>query len=92
MAQYKRILLKLSDESFAAGSKQSTDTTRPYGYVSQIVEISDMGAEVAIVVGGGNISQEMADSTKGLDHVSDDRMGTLATVINAFAISTAINA
>ena len=92
MAQYKRVLLKLSGESLAAGSKQGIDTTRLHDYASQIIEISDMGVEVAIVVGGGNIFRGMAGSAEGLDRVSGDRMGMLATVINALAISAAINA
>ena len=90
--RYKRVLLKLSGESLAAGSKQGIDTTRLHDYTSQIIEISDMGVEVAIVVGGGNIFRGMAGSAEGLDRVSGDRMGMLATVINALAISAAINA
>ena len=65
MAQYNRVLLKLSGESLAAGSKQGIDATRLNDYASQIIEISDMGVEVAIVVGGGNIFRGRAGSARG---------------------------
>lgn len=92
MAQYKRVLLKLSGESLAAGNKQGIDPTRLGEYVDQIIELQQSGVEVAIVVGGGNIFRGLAGTAQGMDRVTGDRMGMLATVINALALAAGINA
>ncbi len=79
---YKRILLKLSGESLAAGSGHGIDTTRLNQYASQIKAAAESGVEIAIVIGGGNI----------FDRVKGDQMGMLATVINSLALSSALEA
>ncbi len=87
-----RILLKLSGESLAAEKKQGIDTNRLMNYVSQIGEIVEMGVQVAIVVGGGNIFRGLSGASQGFDRVQGDQMGMLATVINSLAINSALNA
>ncbi|MBR1387506.1 MAG: UMP kinase [Alloprevotella sp.] len=91
MAKYKRILLKLSGESLAGSNGTGIDTTRLAEYVQQVKEIRDMGVEVAIVIGGGNIFRGLSGASKGFDRVKGDQMGMCATVINALALSSAFD-
>lgn len=88
--KYKRILLKLSGESLAGGSGHGIDADRLDSYAQQICEISDMGVEISIVIGGGNIFRGLSGMSKGVDRVKGDQMGMLATVINSLALSAAI--
>ena len=92
MARFKRILLKLSGESLAAGTGFGIDTQRLSEYAEQIKEIHDMGVEIGIVIGGGNIFRGLAGSKKGFDRVKGDQMGMMATVINSLALSSALDA
>ena len=92
MARFKRILLKLSDESLAAGTGFGIDTQRLSEYAEQIKEIHDMGVEIGIVIGGGNIFRGLAGAKKGFDRVKGDQMGMMATVINSLALSSALDA
>ena len=92
MAKYKRILLNLSGESLAAGNGTGIDTTRLNEYAQQIKEIHDLGVEIAIVIGGGNIFRGLAGAGKGFDRVKGDQMGMCATVINSLALSSALDA
>lgn len=92
MIKFKRILLKLSGESLAGVSKQGIDTVRLEEYAAQISEIVEMGVQVAIVIGGGNIFRGISGSKKGFDRVQGDQMGMLATVINSLAINSALQA
>jgi uridylate kinase len=87
---YKRILVKLSGESLLGDKAFGID--RSFGdYVAQeIRSISALGVEIAIVVGGGNIFRGVSDSAQGMDRVSADHMGMLATVINALALQDAL--
>lgn len=88
MIKYKRILLKLSGESLAGSSKQGIDTNRLEEYAEQIAEIVEMGVQVGIVIGGGNIFRGLTGSQKGFDRVQGDQMGMLATVINSLALNS----
>lgn len=90
MIKYKRILLKLSGEALMGESQQGIDTERLTEYASQIKEIADLGVEVGIVVGGGNIFRGLKGVDKGYDRVKGDYMGMLATVINGLAIQSAL--
>ena len=92
MARFQRILLKLSGESLAAGAGFGIDTQRLTDYARQIKEIHDMGVEIGIVIGGGNIFRGLSGSTKGFDRVKGDQMGMMATVINSLALSSALDA
>ena len=89
---YKRILLKLSGESLAGDSKQGIDTERLSQYAKQVKAIAQKGVQVAIVIGGGNIFRGLSGAQKGFDRVKGDQMGMLATVINALALQSALEA
>lgn len=90
MLQYKRVLLKLSGESLMGERKYGIDETRLDEYATQIKEITEMGAQVGIVIGGGNIFRGLSGASKGFDRVKGDQMGMLATVINSLALSSAL--
>ncbi len=89
--KYKRILLKLSGESLMGNQKYGIDATRVESYARQICEIARMGVQIGIVIGGGNIFRGLNGTTKGFDRVKGDSMGMLATVINALALSSALD-
>ena len=90
--KFKRILLKLSGESLAAGKETGIDKTRLESYARQIHEAVKAGVEVAIVVGGGNIFRGLSGATAGFDRVKGDQMGMLATIINSLALQSALEA
>ncbi len=90
MIKYKRILLKLSGEALMGEDKYGISTTVLNTYASQIKEISELGVEVGIVIGGGNIFRGLSGVNKGFDRVKGDQMGMLATVINSIALQSAI--
>lgn len=92
MAKFKRILLKLSGESLAGKQGFGIDTQRLSEYAAQIKEIHDMGVQIGIVIGGGNIFRGLQGAGKGFDRVKGDQMGMCATVINALALSSALGA
>src|SRR5574344_828505 len=92
MAKYKRILLKLSGESLMGTQSFGIDPERLGEYASQIKEISDMGVQIGIVIGGGNIFRGLSGTGKGFDRVKGDQMGMCATVINSLALSSALGA
>lgn len=92
MARFKRILLKLSGESLAGDLKQGINTERLNEYAQQIKEIADMGVQIGIVIGGGNIFRGLSGAGKGFDRVKGDQMGMCATVINSLALSSALEA
>ncbi|MBT3206783.1 MAG: UMP kinase [Bacteroidetes bacterium] len=89
MLKYKRVLLKLSGEALMGNSQYGIDEKRIIEYVEQIAEISELGVEVGIVIGGGNIFRGMQGLEKGFDRVKGDYMGMLATVINGMALQSA---
>ncbi len=86
----KRILLKLSGESLMGEKQYGIDEKRIAEYATQIKEIADMGIEIGIVIGGGNIFRGLSGTSKGVDRVKGDQMGMLATVINSLALSSAL--
>jgi uridylate kinase len=92
MSKFKRILLKLSGESLMGEQHYGIDVTRLNEYAAQIKEIHDLGVQVAIVIGGGNIFRGLSGAGKGFDRVKGDQMGMCATVINSLALSSALGA
>jgi uridylate kinase len=86
---YKRILLKLSGESLMGTQKFGIEPEMLTHYAQQIKELHDMGAEIAVVIGGGNIFRGMNAEKSGIDKMTGDSMGMLATVINALALQSA---
>jgi uridylate kinase len=88
MLRYKRILLKLSGEALAGQQSHGIDTFRLNEYCSQVKEVAELGVQVAIVIGGGNIFRGLKGVDKGFDRVKGDFMGMLATVINGLAIQS----
>ncbi len=83
---YKRVLLKLSGESLMGENSFGIDPAMVSRYALEIKSIVDLGVEVAIVIGGGNIYRGMNESETGIERAHGDYMGMLATVINAMAI------
>jgi uridylate kinase len=92
MVKYKRILLKLSGESLMGKQQSGIDGERLSEYVSQIKEAVQLGVEIAIVIGGGNIFRGLAGTTQGFDRIKGDQMGMLATVINGLALNSVFTA
>ena len=92
MARFKRILLKLSGESLMGKQGFGIDPERLSDYAKQIKEVHEMGVQIGIVIGGGNIFRGLSGSQKGFDRVKGDQMGMCATVINSLALSSALEA
>lgn len=92
MARFNRILLKLSGESLMGSKGHGIDEERLAQYAEQIKEVSAMGVQIGIVIGGGNIFRGLSGSKKGFDRVKGDQMGMMATVINSLALSSALDA
>ncbi len=88
---YKRILLKLSGESLMGKQNYGIDTERLNDYARQIKEVHEMGVQIGIVIGGGNIFRGLTGAGKGFDRVKGDQMGMCATVINSLALSSALD-
>ncbi|WP_019670684.1 UMP kinase [Eudoraea adriatica] len=87
---YKRILLKLSGEALMGNKQYGIDAARLAEYAQEIKEVVNLGVEVAIVIGGGNIFRGLAGASNGMDRVQADHMGMLATVINGLALQSAL--
>ncbi|MGB5227709.1 MAG: UMP kinase [Eudoraea sp.] len=87
---YKRILLKLSGEALMGSKQYGIDAMRLAAYAEEIKEVVELGVEVAIVIGGGNIFRGLAGASNGMDRVQADHMGMLATVINGLALQSAL--
>jgi len=90
MSAYKRILLKLSGEVLAGGAKFGIDLARAQGLAGEIAGVAGAGVQTGIVVGGGNIFRGVSAAAQNIDRVTADHMGMLATVINALALSDAL--
>lgn len=88
--KYKRVLLKLSGESLMGDKQFGIDNTRLTKYAEQIKEITDLGVELGIVIGGGNIFRGVQAEEGGMDRTHGDYMGMLATMINAMALQSAL--
>lgn len=88
--QYQRIMLKLSGEALSGENKFGIDAKILHQYAEEIKEVADLGVQVALVVGGGNIFRGISEAAYEMDRVSADYMGMLATVINALALQNAL--
>ena len=87
---YKKILLKLSGEALMGEQEFGISSDVITSYAKQIKEIVDLGVEVSIVIGGGNIFRGISGAAQGVDRVTGDHMGMLATVINSLALQNSI--
>jgi len=88
--RYKRILLKISGEVLAGDGNFGVDPGVMRQIAREIKEVKSLGVEVGIVIGGGNLFRGMAASSRGMDRVSADYMGMLATIMNAIALQDAL--
>ena len=88
--KYKRVLLKLSGEALMGEQEFGISSDVIASYARQIKEIADLGVEVSVVIGGGNIFRGLSGATQGVDRVTGDHMGMLATVINSLALQNSI--
>jgi len=89
---YKRILLKLSGEALMGADAYGINQDVVGGIVRDVVEVTRLGVEVGVVIGGGNIFRGMAGAASGMDRATADYMGMLATVMNAMALADAFRA
>ncbi|MGN0033713.1 MAG: UMP kinase [Candidatus Limimorpha sp.] len=88
--KYKRVLLKLSGEALMGNQQYGIDPQRLDDYADEIANAVREGAQIAIVIGGGNIFRGLQGASKGIDRVQGDSMGMLATVINSIAIQSTL--
>ncbi|HZV43981.1 MAG TPA: UMP kinase [Saprospiraceae bacterium] len=90
MAPFKRVLLKLSGETLMGDQSYGIHPQQLRHYAAEIKSIVDLGVEVAIVIGGGNIFRGLQAEATGIEKVQGDYMGMLATVINGMALQSAL--
>jgi uridylate kinase len=90
MAQYGRILLKLSGEAMAGAGTFGIDPERVKSLAAEVGDIAQKGLQVGLVIGGGNIFRGIALAARKMDRVTGDHMGMLATVINSLAMQDAL--
>ena len=88
--KYKRILLKLSGEALMGNKQFGIDNNRLMQYAEEIREIADLGVEIGIVIGGGNIFRGVQAERGGMERTQGDYMGMLATMINSMALQAAL--
>ncbi len=88
--KYKRILLKLSGEALMGEQSFGIDANTLKAFAEEIAEVHNLGVEIGIVIGGGNIFRGVQVAAKGIDRVAGDQMGMLATVINCIAFQNAL--
>ena len=88
--KYKRILLKLSGEALMGEKQFGIDNNRLIQYAEEIKQIADLGVEVGIVIGGGNIFRGVEAEKGGMERTQGDYMGMLATMINSMALQAAL--
>jgi uridylate kinase len=88
--KYKRILLKLSGEALMGTKEYGIDQDRLTQYTDEILKVHQMGVQIAIVIGGGNIFRGIQSGSMGIDRVQGDYMGMLATLINGMALQNAL--
>jgi len=88
--KYKRILLKLSGEVLMGGLEYGIDNDTVVSIATEIAELHNLGADVSVVIGGGNIFRGVSSSAKGMERATADYVGMLATVINALMLQDAI--
>jgi len=89
---YKRILLKLSGEALMGDDAYGINRDVVAGIVRDVIDVTQIGVEVGVVIGGGNIFRGMAGAASGMDRATADYMGMLATVMNAMALADAFRA
>jgi uridylate kinase len=87
---YKRVLLKLSGEALMGKQQYGIDPAMLKQYAGEIMTVQALGVEVGIVIGGGNIFRGVSNSSSGIDKVTGDQMGMLATLINALALQNGL--
>jgi uridylate kinase len=87
---YQRVLLKLSGEALLGDRSYGIDPLVANQIAGDVADVRKLGVEIAVVIGGGNIFRGLAASAKGLDRTTADNMGMLATVMNALALSDAL--
>ena len=90
--KYKRVLLKLSGEALMGNQQYGIDPQRLDDYAEEIAAAVKAGAQIAIVIGGGNIFRGLQGASKGMDRIQGDYMGMLATVINSMALQSTLQA
>jgi uridylate kinase len=90
MAQYRRVLLKISGEALAGPNSFGLDSERVMAVAAEVAEVARAGVQIGLVVGGGNIFRGVAAAAHSMDRVTGDHMGMLATVINALAFQDAL--
>jgi uridylate kinase len=90
MSTYKRLLLKLSGESLLGEQGHGIDGNILKQYAEEIKAVADLGVQIAIVIGGGNIFRGVKGATQGMDRVQADYMGMMATLINSMALQDAL--
>lgn len=90
LPRYKRVLLKLSGESLMGDKTFGLDSDVLSEYAADIKQITELGVQVAIVIGGGNIYRGMNEAETGIERAQGDYMGMLATVINGMALQSAL--
>ncbi len=88
--QYKRVLLKCSGEALLGNQQYGIDVETATRIASDVKQAHDMGVEICIVVGGGNIFRGVSGTAQGMDQANADYMGMMATVMNALALQHAI--
>ena len=88
--KYKRILLKLSGESLMGTKGFGIDSKVLEFFAEEVKKVHDVGAEVGLVIGGGNIYRGLSAGSQGIDRATGDYMGMLATMINSLALQNAI--
>jgi uridylate kinase len=89
-SRYKRVLLKLSGEALMGDREFGIDPHVIQRYSAEVKAVSDLGVEMGIVIGGGNIYRGVSNSTSNIDKVTGDHMGMLGTLINALALQSAL--
>ena len=87
---YKRILLKLSGEALMGDDSYGINRTTIFRIVNEVKEVVDLGVQVGVVIGGGNIFRGVAPAAEGMDRATADYMGMMATVMNALALQDAM--
>ncbi len=88
--RYRRVLLKLSGEALAGEGGAPFDAVTIRNFAQEIQEVHDLGCELAIVIGGGNIVRGLEATSRGIDRATADYMGMLGTVINSLALQDAL--
>src|SRR5215813_8890270 len=88
--KFKRVLLKISGEALMGDGQYGIDTATCERFAQEVLDARQAGAEICLVIGGGNIFRGMAGAAKGMERASADYMGMLATVMNALALQDAL--